>query len=121
MRQSFDYSGKRNQKRVLVFGENFLFEDLLSEAHSVRLFYRSQIYVNLGNGMFACAKDPRRLLSSREVYQSARTVMDSHHCLIAKRLRFLDQSKPLDVALIKSDPCFSPDDYELRRIRFEYC
>lgn len=111
-------TSKNKQHKLLCFGQEFLEQDLLKEAHSVRTFL-GEIYINLNNGKFISQKDPARIKSLDVIYRSAKTVMNSQRTVIAKRLKSYDQVIE-EMTKKKSYSEFQSMDTKLRRVTIKY-
>ncbi|MCO6543715.1 MAG: hypothetical protein J6584_07110 [Lactobacillus sp.] len=106
-------------KRIITYGEKFYSSDLIRTAHSVRLF-DGRIYINLDSGIFVQDMNVRNIKTLDYVYKEAKTVMDSQHRLIAKRLKAIPNRVSRRCwEILQHDPDFCANDYQLRHVRVQ--
>ncbi|MFC0290631.1 hypothetical protein [Bombilactobacillus bombi] len=111
---------KNGLKRIITFGERFKTSDLIHTAHSVKL-YDGKVFINLGSGLFVQDNNVRNIKTLEYIYKSAKTVMDSQHRLIAKRVKVMpDKVSTRYWKTLQQDPYFRASDYQLRRVRIQF-
>lgn len=107
---------KNRGDKVIIFTERFTVNDLITESHSIRTF-SAEIFINLSNGTFVNQKNPQQIRDAATINNICKTVMNSEHRLIAKRIKSVEQSI---ADMSKGVSNFKAADSELRRVIIRY-
>lgn len=117
-RQSFvkkETSNRINFKKIDQI-HNFSLSEMEHEAYSIKDF-DGNLWIKLGNSEYIKADNPQVIKGAKQIYESARTVMNSQGNLIAKRISRADCSVD---EMVNNYDNWNYSDFELRRVRITY-